>query len=125
MAYLEHANITVSDPLKTANMFVALFDWKIRWQGPAIFDGFTIHVGTDDSYLAIYKLVKTPAPKADTHRTLIGLNHVGIVVDDLDLVERRVKAMGFSTFAHEDYDPGRRFYFHGIDELEIEVICYA
>ena len=53
-ATLEHANITVSDPLKTAKRLCDLFGWHIRWQGDAIHGGMTVHVGSDDSYLALY-----------------------------------------------------------------------
>jgi catechol 2,3-dioxygenase-like lactoylglutathione lyase family enzyme len=38
---LEHANITVSDPEKTAAWMQAVFGWRIRWQGPALESGFT------------------------------------------------------------------------------------
>ena len=51
---LEHVNITFSDPVATARMLCDLFDWCIRWQGPAALDGTTVHVGGDDSYLAVY-----------------------------------------------------------------------
>lgn len=123
MAHLEHINVTVRDAQQTAAKLVSLFDWKIRWQGKAVYDGWTVHVGGDDSYLAIY----TPAGNslAPSHKTLNALNHIGVVVDDLELAERRVKAMGYATFAHDDYDPGRRFYFHDEDGLEFEVICYG
>ena len=51
------------------------------------------------------------------------LNHLGIVVSDIDEVELKVKKEGYEPFSHADYDPGKRFYFL-IDELEIEVISY-
>jgi len=47
------------------------------------------------------------------------------VVDDLDSVEDRVKAAGFTTGNHGDYEPGRRFYFHDADGIEFEVVSYA
>jgi hypothetical protein len=56
-AHLEHANYTVSDPLKTAAWMEKLFGWHIRWQGAALGGGFTVHVGSDVHYLALY----TPA----------------------------------------------------------------
>ena len=31
-AVLEHVNITVTNPDKTASMLCQLFDWHIRWQ---------------------------------------------------------------------------------------------
>ena len=48
---LEHANITVSDPEKTAAWMQTVFGWRIRWQGPALNTGYTVYVGTDAQYL--------------------------------------------------------------------------
>lgn len=53
------------------------------------------------------------------------LNHVGILVDDLDDIERRVVAAGLIPFAHAVYDPGRRFYFLDYDGTEFEIVSYA
>ena len=33
---LEHTNITVTDPDKSAAMLSELFGWHIRWQGAAM-----------------------------------------------------------------------------------------
>lgn len=128
MAYLEHANITVRDPKAKARMFGALFGWHIRWEGGAIGDGYSIHVGNDQSYLAVYS---GPDPdqtvqKADaSYRTRGALNHIGVVVDDLHAVEAKVIAMGFTPHSHADYAPGQRFYFTDDDGIEIEVVSYA
>ena len=129
MAQLEHANITVSDPQKTAAMLIDLFGWHIRWEGAAMAGaGYTVHVGSDQSYVALYS-GNDPAqtvPKADaSYETRGALNHLGVVVDDLDAVEARVKAMGLTAHSHADYEPGRRFYFHDPDGVEIEVISYG
>lgn len=56
---------------------------------------------------------------------MLGLNHLGIVVDDLDSAEKRILAAGFKTRSHGDYEPGRRFYFEDGDGLEFEVIAYC
>lgn len=117
MATLEHVNITVSDPRRTADMLVRLFGWRIRWEGSAKLGGRTVHVGTDDAYLAVWSNGGAPA--------MGRLNHVGIVVDDLDGVERRIKAEGIETFNHGSYEPGRRFYFLDRDGIEYEVVSYA
>ncbi len=34
-AMLEHLNLTVSDPDKIAHILCQLFNWHIRWSGPA------------------------------------------------------------------------------------------
>lgn len=122
---LEHVNLTVSDPVKTAAMLEQLFGWKIRWQGPAKNEGYTVHVGTDDSYLAVYS-VGTPGDAAvSSYQIKGGLNHVGIVVDDLDETEAQVIAAGYTPENHGNYEPGRRFYFYDNDGIEFEVISYA
>jgi predicted enzyme related to lactoylglutathione lyase len=54
-----------------------------------------------------------------------GLNHIGVVVDDLDAIEARVKAEGFEAYSHDDYEPGRRFYCSDNTGLEFEVVCYS
>jgi predicted enzyme related to lactoylglutathione lyase len=123
-ARIEHVNITVSDIDRTAVMLMELFDWRIRWRGHAESGGSTIHVGTDDAYIAVYMDPGGPAaPKAYAKGR--PLNHIGVEVEDLDATERRVKAMGLKPFGHGDYEPGRRFYFFDIDAIEYEVVSYA
>ncbi|MDV7145195.1 VOC family protein [Tropicimonas sp. TH_r6] len=124
-ARLEHANITVRDPEAVAQELCTLFDWHIRWQGAAISGGHTIHVGEEASYLAIYAPPgETSPPRGSSYSTLGGLNHLGIVVADIDAAETRVAAAGYEPHNHADYEPGRRFYFDMADGLEIEVVSY-
>jgi catechol 2,3-dioxygenase-like lactoylglutathione lyase family enzyme len=121
---IEHVNIRVADPQRTAALLRALFDWHVRWSGPSGSGGFTIHVGSDDHYVA----VNTPAEServAETFTKGKPLNHIGVVVDDLDATEARVVAAGLRTFNHADYEPGRRFYFLDPDGIEYEVVSYA
>lgn len=128
MSYLEHVNVTVRDPKVTAQLLIDLFGWHIRWEGSAMEGrGYTVHVGTDTSYVAVYSGPgEQVVPKGDaSYVTRGGLNHLGVVVDDLDAVEVKVKAHGFIPHSHGDYEPGRRFYFHDADGVEIEVIEYG
>ncbi len=125
-ATLEHVNLTVPDPQKTADMLCRLFDWHIRWQGEAKDAGYTIHVGTDSDYLALYSNAgETNKADGKNYCTAGGLNHVGVVVDDLGTAEARVTEAGFTTHSHGDYEPGRRFYFDDADGIEFEVVSYA
>ena len=118
---LEHVNVTVSDPRQTAGLLCTLFGWRVRWQGPAKAGGHTVHVGTDDSYVAVYGYAPGEAPALDGGR----LNHIGVVVEDLDAVEARVRDAGHEPHSHGDYEPGRRFYFNDADGIEFEVVSYA
>jgi len=121
---IEHVNVTVADPERTAALMQALFGWHIRWRGPGGTGGLTIHVGSDHAYLALH----TPG---DPSQPVTGfakghpLNHVGLEVDDLDAIEARVIAAGLRPFSHADYEPGRRFYFLDPDGIEYEVLSYA
>ncbi len=124
MARLEHLNVTVGDPQKTAGWIERIFGWKIRWEGPGMQTGYTIHIGNEDTYVALFSYPDAPSPKAPSHTMKGGLNHWAVVVDDIDATEERVKAEGFTPINHADYEPGRRFYFHDGDGIEVEVVQY-
>jgi len=123
-AHLEHLNVTVSDPHATAAWIERVFGWKIRWEGPGMETGYSIHIGDETSYIALFTFPEPSKPKTESYRTAGGLNHWAVVVDDIDAVEDRVKAEGFTPVNHADYEPGRRFYFHDADGIEIEVVQY-
>ena len=121
---LEHVNYTVSDPDSTAAWMGDLFGWHIRWQGPAINGGRTIHVGTDTQYVAVFSPANPKQTAEDNYVTVKGLNHIAVTVDDIEAMEEKVRAAGFEPGNHGDYEPGRRFYFHDADGIEYEVVQY-
>ena len=124
-AILEHVNITVSDPKRTAEMLCKLFDWKVRWRGDAIHGGESYHVGEENSYIAIYAGKTVNTPKDNNYETVGGLNHVAVVVDDLVAIEAHVREAGYTPHSHADYEPGKRFYFQDHDGIEFEVVSYG
>ena len=122
---LEHVNLTVSNAKKTAEILQNLFGWKIRWNGPSLNNGTTYHVGTDDGYLALYTPPTDTVDGKNSYNLNGGLNHIGIVVADLDAAEVRVKEAGYTPVNHAEYEPGKRFYFNDNDGVEFEVVSYA
>lgn len=124
MSYLEHANITVSDPEALARLFCTLFDWQIRWSGDALAGGHTVHVGSQHSYLALYTHDTVAKSGNNTYHSAAALNHIGVVVDNLADTESRVRNAGLQPHSHADYEPGKRFYFHTDDGIEVEVVSY-
>ncbi|HEY1934158.1 MAG TPA: VOC family protein [Acetobacteraceae bacterium] len=118
---IEHVNITVADPERTSALMEAMFRWHVRWSGPASNGGHTIHVGSDDHYVALHAGASPPREVFGKGRPL---NHIGVEVDDLDATEARVIAAGLRPFSHADYEPGRRFYFLDPDGIEYEVVSY-
>ena len=119
--HLEHINITVSDIKRSAALLGALMGWRIRWRGPSQLGGETIHVGGEADYIAVY----TKGAAVDRFAKGVPLNHVGLVVDDLDAAEAVVRKAGLEPFNHADYEPGRRFYFFDWDGIEFEMVSYA
>ena len=118
---IEHTNISVTDPHRSADLFQQLLGWKIRWEGASMNNGHTIHVGDEDTYLALY----TGEHVTGDYSKGQPLNHVGFLVDDLDAAERIVVQHGLKPFGHDDYEPGKRFYFFDWDGIEFEVVSYA
>ncbi len=125
MTRLEHINITVSNPDRTAAMLCRLFGWNIRREGDAGTTGRTVHVGSDQDYIALYSSGFSQASPLKSSKRLAGLNHIGLLVDDLDFVEARVRAEGFVPHEFGNYEPGRRFYFYDHDGVEYEIVSYS
>jgi catechol 2,3-dioxygenase-like lactoylglutathione lyase family enzyme len=111
-------------PKRTAELMCSVFGWRVRWEGPSSLGGETIHVGTDNAYVAVYTPPSSSAGLAG--REARGrLNHIGVVVSDLDATERKVREAGYKPYAHADYEPGRRFHFRDDDGIEFEVVSYS
>lgn len=123
---LEHANLTVADPAATAAWMDRIFGWKIRWSGPVLNGaGVSFHVGSPNTYLALYGPKDPRKGTEDSFGTIGGLNHLPVTVDDIARTEARVIAEGFTPQNHADYEPGQRFYFDDHDGIEYEVVSYA
>lgn len=121
---IEHINVTVSDPDKTAAMLTKLFGWSVRWSGVSIENGHTVHVGDEHQYLALYKPAVTPQAANNSYSMINGLNHIALVVEDLNAIERKVMELGYKPINHGDYEPGKRFYFRDENNIEFELVSY-
>ena len=122
--YLEHTNLTVPNPDQFAELLCNLLGWHIRWSGPSLNDGYTVHVGSQHSYVALYRPVDW-LDQPRSARNIGNLNHLGVVVDDLDAIETKIKEAGLVPFSHGNYEPGRRFYVKTEEQIELEIISYA
>ncbi|MEM7321084.1 MAG: VOC family protein [Pseudomonadota bacterium] len=123
-AILEHANFTVRDPKATAAWMHDVFGWKTRWEGEAISGGFTVHVGSTHTYLALYTPGAPNPASGKSYDNVGGLNHIGVLVEDFDDTEKKVRNAGFTPGEHHEYEPGRRFYFRDDNDIEFEVVSY-
>lgn len=118
---LEHVNISVTDPERSAALLQDLLRWKESWRGDSQNYGWTIHVGDDHDYLALY----TGDHVTGEYSKGAPLNHVAFTVVDLDGAKAIVAEAGLKPFGHDDYDSGKRFYFFDWDRIEFEVVSYA
>jgi catechol 2,3-dioxygenase-like lactoylglutathione lyase family enzyme len=119
---IEHVNLTVSDAERSARLFAQLLGWHERWHGDSKMGGRTIHLGEENTYLALY----SDDDEAGRREKGKPLNHVGFVVDDLAAAERVVVEAGLEPFSQGTYDPGpSSFYFFDWDGIEFEVASYA
>lgn len=121
-ARLEHVNIRVSDPDRTAAFLARLCGWHERWRGPSALGGWTIHLGSESDYIALYQ---GEDPLQEPFAKGRPLQHIGLLVDDLDAAERIVGEAGLEAFNHGDYEPGRRFYVLDWDGIEWELVSYS
>ena len=117
---LEHANISVTDPERSAALMIEMLGWKERWRGPSMKYGRSVHVGAEHDYIALYTGDHVSGGYAKGNP----LNHLAFTVSDLDAAEATVKRHGLEPLGHDDYEPGRRFYFFDWDGIEFEVISY-
>ncbi len=124
---LEHANITVSDLERSISFYEEALGFEVRWRGE-VFNtsrkAAAAHVGPSGEafYLSLFEAVNGGRAKYDYAPP--GINHLGIVVDDLDDARRQLEAAGAMVAMGSDYDPGRRLYFFDPDGIEIELVQY-
>ena len=126
---LEHANLTVADIDRSARLLRALLPhWQVRGSGLADTDaGPTrwLHLGDDFQYVALYAAAPgAPPPRAGGNHPV---NHLGLVVDDVEAALARAAAEGVPL----DHIGGatthrRSAYLRLVPEgLEIELVQYT
>ena len=120
--FLEHVNMTVSDLDRATRFYQDLFGFRVRWQGKTTDGQPAAHVGDDRCYLALFEATKPGRFEADYLQA--GINHIGLVVDDLAVMKARLTDLGVKPDHEADYEPGRRLYFFDHDGIEVELVEY-
>ena len=122
--YLEHVNIAVKNLNESISFIqLALPDFKIRGKGFSDDGHPWVHIGTDDSYLALNE-VGTQFINGKDY-TKPGLNHLGFVVSDVDIIAEKLFAAGYERSYPKQTENYRiRDYFLDNAGNEYEFVQY-
>lgn len=123
---LEHANLGVRD-IEAMIQFLrtACPQFRLRAEGVSSDGTRWVHVGTDDTYIALGQA------KTDSVRSWVpyagepGVNHLAYEVDDVDALHLRLKAAGYRESTVPNAHPHRkRVYFYDPEGNDWEFVQY-
>lgn len=120
---LEHVNLTVSDLDRSIDFYRRALALRLRWRGRTRTSQEAAHVGNDASYLALFQAEPGEGPVGPDYLS-VGLNHFGLLVDDLDRARERLRSSGVTPHHETEEPPGRRLYFFDPDGIEVELADY-
>jgi catechol 2,3-dioxygenase-like lactoylglutathione lyase family enzyme len=124
---LEHANLCVRDVDAMVRFLRTAFPaFRVRGEGPDLSGGRWLHLGTDDTYLALVASREEPAERWVPYSGRPGTNHLGYAVDDVDALRRRLRAAGYEETTIPNRHPHRkRVYFHDPEGNDWEFVEYT
>jgi catechol 2,3-dioxygenase-like lactoylglutathione lyase family enzyme len=119
--YMEHANITVKNIDNAIQFFQTAFPhFEVRGGGTS--DYRWVHLGTDETYIAINDRGNGGIEK---DYTSTGINHIGFVVDNVKELGERLLAAGFErSYPLQNQKYRIRDYFVDNDGIEYEFVEY-
>jgi len=126
MMRLEHANLIVHDVDSMIEFLRTAFpeSW-IRAEGRSPLGVRWVHVGTDETYIALSEATKEPAEAWVPYGGKPGTNHLGYEVEDADALRRRMRAAGYPDSTVPNDHPARtRVYFHDPEGNDWEFVQY-
>jgi catechol 2,3-dioxygenase-like lactoylglutathione lyase family enzyme len=124
---LDHANLEVQDLEETLRFLTTAFpDFRIRWEGRSADGGRWLHLGNDDTYLALSQASRPPAEPWVPYAGAPGLNHLGFEVDDAEALRARLAAAGYRDSTVPNAHPYRkRVYFRDREGNDWEFVQYS
>ncbi len=123
---LEHANVCVRDIGKMIQFLQTAFpEFNIR-HDETDSDGLRwVHIGTDDTYIALNQATKIPEIPWVPYNGLPGVNHLSFEVDDADALRERLEAAGYQNNTVDNNHPYRkRIYFLDPEGNDWEFVQY-
>lgn len=122
-ARLEHANLTVRNVDETIRFLRTAFpDFQIRFDDTDACGRRWVHVGTDETYIALTQSSAEPEPGSKGGKYL---NHLAYEVDNAEELRERFISAGFKESIVPNNHPNRKqVYFYDPDGYEWEFVQY-
>lgn len=123
---LDHANLAARDLDEMLRFLQTAFpDFRVRGSGTSPTGARWLHVGTDDTYIALSEATRDPAEPWVPYAGTPGLNHLGFEVDDAVALRERLRAAGYvDTTVPNEHPARRRVYFNDAEGNDWEFVEY-
>jgi catechol 2,3-dioxygenase-like lactoylglutathione lyase family enzyme len=123
---LEHANMCVRDVDAMIRFLQTAFpEFRVRGEGTSADGTRWVHVGTDETYIALGQSRVEPAASWTPYEGVPGVNHVAFEVDDVESMQKRLQAAGYKNSTPPNRHPHRtRLYFYDPEGNDWEFVQY-
>ena len=123
---LEHANIAVRDIEGMIRFLQTAFpEFRVRGEGISNDGSRWVHIGTNETYIALGQCLAEPEKRWTPYRGLPGVNHLAYEVDDAEALRGRLKAAGYKDSTPPNAHPHRkRVYFYDSEGNDWEFVQY-
>mgnify|MGYP001817855147 CR=1 FL=1 len=125
--HLEHANLSVRDVDGMIGFLTTAFpEFRIRAEGKTWAGARWVHIGTDETYLALTEATADALEPWVPYAGKPGTNHLGYEVDDVQGIRERLAAAGYrDTTVPNAHPHRRRVYFHDGEGNDWEFVEYS
>lgn len=123
---MEHANMHVQDVDRMLAFIKCAFpSFRIRYDSGTDDSERWVHIGDDNTYLAIYRATQAKKERPQPYSGRPGINHIGFAVDDVESLRQRLLDGGYEETTVPNKHPARRrIYFNDPEGYDWEFIEY-
>jgi catechol 2,3-dioxygenase-like lactoylglutathione lyase family enzyme len=124
--HLEHANLSVRDIEAMIHFLRTAFpDFRVRGQGSNRDGTRWLHLGTEETYIALNQAKENPKHRWLPYGGEPGVNHLAYEVDDVESLRVRLQSAGFRDSTPPNAHPHRkRVYFYDPEGNDWEFVQY-
>lgn len=123
---LEHANLCVKNVEQMIGFLKTAFpDFRVRGEGVSQKGTKWLHIGTDDTYIALQQALLESDSDWKPYSGKPGVNHLAYEVGDVDAVRERLLAADYRESTPPNLHPFRkRVYFYDPEGNDWEFVQY-